>query len=480
MAIAKQYTENALAQEKFKQFQDTRNALAQYQETKDLGPVMAADPATAGQITDLEAKRWGNAWTQIRTLGSLDPAMAPQYKEHLLSAGVPPHLLQPFDNVKTEDDMRKVFYQYDIAHAAMKAREKGIASLGSGGGVDLITGKTIPPGAAPTTILDRMGRRIAEVPGKAIQLHEGPTPQWFADPDNPLVGQFIKPEVGASPPLNAAGKPYIPKTSVNQAGIESLSEDALRTQVDKAIQTGVDPSLGFGGGLRSKYFEMFNTRVKELGLNAGDIGTQKAVQASLRSALSGLEGQAAKINAFASNFDKNIEVAEKLLEKNDPRTGVPIANKWIQAGKRSITGDADIAALDVAVKTVANEFARLTTSATGGGQLAEEEIKKAEKLLAAAQSPEQMKAALSVMKADRHNRERSFNEQTQNLKERLRQPAGGASQGPAGTQNVPGGSSYKRDTLPPASSVRKGTRGTDDTTGNVYMSDGANWVLQGK
>ena len=115
------------------------------------------------------------------------------------------------------------------------------------------------------------------------------------------------------------------------------------------------------------------------------------------------------VGANVKNFDFNADQALQLSAKVD-RTGVPIANAWINAGRRSVTGNPELSAFDVAVKTTVNEFAQIVSGTTAGATT-EGEKKKAEALLNSAQTPQQLSAVINQMKIESQNRMRSFAEQ---------------------------------------------------------------------
>ena len=103
-----------------------------------------------------------------------------------------------------------------------------------------------------------------------------------------------------------------------------------------------------------------------------------------------------------------------LAQKVD-NTGVPILNKWINAGKRSVLGDPDISALDANIKATVNEYAKIVGGGTGGGATAQGEISKIEGLLSSAQSPAQIENVLNVMRKETANRMQSFKDQKSEL-----------------------------------------------------------------
>jgi len=90
---------------------------------------------------------------------------------------------------------------------------------------------------------------------------------------------------------------------------------------------------------------------------------------------------------------------------------------------------------------VVNEFARITTTATAGGQAtAESEIAKIESLLTAAQTTQQFKNVINTMRKETSNRIAAFNDEKKRLRQSFKgepsyEPSGG-SQGGGLKRNV--------------------------------------------
>lgn len=140
------------------------------------------------------------------------------------------------------------------------------------------------------------------------------------------------------------------------------------------------------------------------------------------------------VGANVKNFDFNADQVLELSKKVD-RSGVPIVNAWINAGRRGLTGNPELSAFDVAVKTTVNEFAQIVGGTTAGAST-EGEKKKAEALLNAQQTPEQIIAVINQMRVESQNRMKSFADQRKQSMPTNRAggaPAGGAPAGkPAG------------------------------------------------
>lgn len=140
-----------------------------------------------------------------------------------------------------------------------------------------------------------------------------------------------------------------------------------------------------------------DARIRQMAAK-GDIG-----------ALNQMRKREVAVGANVKNFDYNADQVVQLSGKVD-RTGVPIANAWINAGRRSVTGNPDLSAFDTAIKTTVNEFAQIVSGTTSGAT-AEGEKKKAEALLNAQQTPEQIMAVVNQMRIESQNRMKSFKTQ---------------------------------------------------------------------
>ncbi len=135
-------------------------------------------------------------------------------------------------------------------------------------------------------------------------------------------------------------------------------------------------------------------------------------------ALSKLQQQQTMVGAFERNFVKNADIVEEYSKKVD-RTGVPILNKWINAGKRNVGGDPELAAFDVAVKAVSNEYAKIISGSMGNTATAQGEIQKVAALLNAAQTPAQVTEVVNLMRRETQNRMHGFEEEKDVLRKSM-------------------------------------------------------------
>jgi hypothetical protein len=113
----------------------------------------------------------------------------------------------------------------------------------------------------------------------------------------------------------------------------------------------------------------------------------------------------AQVEASEQTVLKNGQAALQLAARLAGRRGVPVINRWIQAGRKNIAGDPQVAAFHLAVGTVADEYAKVMTTSTGtGGQTSDSARQEAYRRINTAQTPAQLQAVISQMKIEMDNR----------------------------------------------------------------------------
>lgn len=186
------------------------------------------------------------------------------------------------------------------------------------------------------------------------------------------------------------------------------------------IKTGTMPPLGMGGTeARKAIYQRAAQISRTAGTTPEEIADRQSARKSLTSALSELEKRKANILAFSNTTEKNLAVVDELSQKVD-RTGVPIINRWLLAGKRSLAGDPDVAKFDAATRTAINEFAKVTSSATGGGVTSDQARKEVEELLNTAQTPEQIKGVIDFLRREMGNRRAGFDDEEKTIREAMK------------------------------------------------------------
>ncbi len=192
---------------------------------------------------------------------------------------------------------------------------------------------------------------------------------------------------------NEDAVPYAPQTIEYEAQMYNM--------------TRVLPSMGFGKASTEARKQIQNRAAeiaKEQGASPADVLARAQFVKSSQSELTKLMSQRGPIIAFSTTAHLNLKIAKELSEKRDD-SGVPVANRWINAGKMSVQGDPDVAAFNAAIRIAINEVAKVTSSVTGGGVTSDAARKDIESVLNMAQTKEQVRKVLDdVLEKDMANR----------------------------------------------------------------------------
>jgi len=265
----------------------------------------------------------------------------------------------------------------------------------------------------------------AQQPGTAV-IPKTQTPDSIAvDARTRSEGALNRASHFAIAGLGPDGKPVntvAPGEKIDLAKVDKADlEAAYRYYADGTLP----PNMGRGqqGMAESKRLRQIAAQIGEnTGVSPEEARANQLAFKGGGQAITALVKREAQVGANVKNFDFNAGQVLDLSQKVD-RTGVPVVNAWINAGKRSVTGNPEISAFDVAVKTTVNEFAQIVSGTTAGATT-EGEKQKAEKLLSAAQTPEQIASVINQMKIESQNRMKSFADQKKETLGTMR--AGGA------------------------------------------------------
>lgn len=291
-----------------------------------------------------------------------------------------------------------------------------------------------------THVLDMANHEVFNISnGQSVKLGQPPVPQAGAqssdtpaepiNPDDLKKAQYQKAQGVLSSALKnegkygskqiAAAQKFSDNYEKDQGKGVSLTPEALDNEARLSLLTGKTPAFGMGKDAAAQRAAFFNKRAEiaqNLGNSPEDQALKIASYKSNSSELTKLQNQRGIVMAFANTADKNLDLALSLSDKAG-LGGSPLINKWIQAGKRDIGGDPDVASYDAAIRTAINEYAKVTSSATGGGTTSDQARKDAEGMLNAAQTPAQIKAVIATLKKDVGNRRSGYDEQIASTKD---------------------------------------------------------------
>lgn len=199
---------------------------------------------------------------------------------------------------------------------------------------------------------------------------------------------------------------------------DTLAMDAWRYLTDGTLP----PNMGRGAQGAAQATKIRNEAsrlAKEMGMSADEI---RFAQLNNRTQVQAI-GQLAKARAQILQFEKtanmNADLALQGSEKVD-RTGVPVLNRWIQAGRVNIAGDPEAAAFHAATETFVSEYARVMSGGYGAAQTTEGAQNRAHTLLNTANTKEQFRRVVGQLKTEMGNRVKALNDQMEEERQILR------------------------------------------------------------
>lgn len=214
---------------------------------------------------------------------------------------------------------------------------------------------------------------------------------------------------------------------------EAISAAAARYNID-----GTLPPMGMGKAGVAVRGMILNEAAKQQATSGISPEEQRQIQignTASSASLKKLQSQMNMVGAFERNFTANADMALNMTNQRDS-TGVPLVNKWINSGKRAVTGDPTLSAYDAAIKATVNEYSKIISGSMGNTPMAESEIKKVEGLLNSAQTPQQVQSVINLMKQETQNRMTGFESERQQLLRSMSASGGRAKPG-KNPQNQP-------------------------------------------
>lgn len=223
---------------------------------------------------------------------------------------------------------------------------------------------------------------------------------------------------------NTAAPSNVGNVGANQQVDTGFTPEQIAKGADLWLATGKTFSYGRGkqaSAVRLAQIKAAEQKQQQLGMSVGDLMQYRALNKGVQNAINKLHTQGATILAFENTAMKNADLAIK-ASQNVGRTGSPIFNQWILAGRRAVAGDPAVSAFDAALRTYANEYAKVATSATGGGVTSDTARAEIDSIINTAQSPQQLMAAINQTKMDMENRRSGYAAQIAEEESKLKTP----------------------------------------------------------
>lgn len=201
-----------------------------------------------------------------------------------------------------------------------------------------------------------------------------------------------------------------------QKKVDFYAEKSLNG--DDSWKTGLARSKD-GTAMIKAVMERVPDMATERGITPMETTANKADVAALTKSVADRTKFVAAATQFAKNMDSQIGLVKKYMEPGLAGS-TPALNKWIQSGRKAIAGDPDVTALDVAMRGLAREHQRIVTGVTSNAQLHVSAQETADELLNTAQTPEQVRATLKVMKEEVKNAIDSGKSELGDLREQIK------------------------------------------------------------
>lgn len=211
------------------------------------------------------------------------------------------------------------------------------------------------------------------------------------------------------------GEKLYEKPAAANVVANQLSGNALDFAAETYRQTGKLPTgLGRSPQASLKIIQ----RAAELAAANGDTA-QAAVlrqhqQKAAQAALSQLTKQQTMVGAFEKTAMNSLKIAQDLSGKVS-RAGVPVFDRWVQAGRKKLAGDPDVASFHAANETFISEYAKIMSGSMGNTVVSDSARQHAREILEPAMTKEQYDGVVGTLKQEMDGRIASFPAQAAEL-----------------------------------------------------------------
>lgn len=193
---------------------------------------------------------------------------------------------------------------------------------------------------------------------------------------------------------------------------QGLSPDAVDNAAWAYIGTGKLPPIGRGKeGVAQRTAIMNQTAkiAKQAGISPAELQTVPGRNKALQASLTNLQKTSDVMEKSEAGFQNNTQTALALSAKID-RSGSPVVNKWVLGGRKAL-GDPDVEALDAAITTMAVDYARIMSGATGAGGTPISTAEEAKALIRKELSHKSFQAVIDVLNRDIAGQQQAVHDQ---------------------------------------------------------------------
>jgi hypothetical protein len=180
---------------------------------------------------------------------------------------------------------------------------------------------------------------------------------------------------------------------------------------------------------RLAYENYVAQKAKALGIGPKEAAAFQAGLGSNKVALNAITKVSRAVEAQEKTMLDNIKVAEKLAPDAQKST-IPFLNKWAQTGSTAL-GMKGAPAYAAAIITIADQYAKIISGATGAAGSTDAARKQANDLLSQYLNDGQIGAVYEVLKADSENKRKEYEGVQQDILFDIANPQAPAAPAPA-------------------------------------------------
>ena len=212
-------------------------------------------------------------------------------------------------------------------------------------------------------------------------------------------------------------KNFLTKTtapSTTQGGGAQLTPEALDQVAAAALK---DRTALIGIGRDPNTVKAVLNRMVQLAPDGDIAGARREFSADSKS-LDKLIPMYDAVTSFENNTISQGKVLKSLAESIDS-TGVPVVERWIRAGRKSITGDPAVSAFNAQLVAYGNEAAKILTNPNLTGVLTVEAQREVRSFLPENANAEQIARVVDLLENDFATRKLSLEDQVNAIKNRM-------------------------------------------------------------
>lgn len=203
--------------------------------------------------------------------------------------------------------------------------------------------------------------------------------------------------------------------------VTPLTKDSLDYVARQYMINGQLPPLGMGKNATSQRAAIIN-RAVEIEAETGSTGADAAVRhMNFKAAQSGLNTvtrQRGIVEAAEGTAEQNAQLVLSLAQKTG-LGGVPVLNRWINAGRQGVAGDPDVQAFQSALMNLQAENAKINSGSTTGQGASDASRRDAADQLPSTSTYPQLVSTIGAMRTEWGNRKNSLMSEEQAFRDQV-------------------------------------------------------------